>query len=289
MLNHAAAEALYSATYVEDYLDCVENMPDDLQRSLSQIRELDVRYQEILRELESHQESMKRESLDSMTRKKLLNHIQRSLIRTQEIGDEKLQIVQQILDLIENKSKQLEIDYKNLDFGKDQENAEPPKVDPQPERTSKRARRQRHDGGGAMGGSSVGGGTSGMSGASSREEAVHEKSEEKASGAATAATTTATTTTTATAGKKSKKKKRRTKATEKERDDSPLDPPIDPDEPTYCLCQQISYGEMIGCDNERCSIEWFHFSCVGLTTKPKGKWYCPKCRGDRPNVMKPRT
>lgn len=23
----------------------------------------------------------------------------------------------------------------------------------------------------------------------------------------------------------------------------------------------------------QCSIEWFHFACVGLTTKPRGKWY----------------
>jgi len=28
-----------------------------------------------------------------------------------------------------------------------------------------------------------------------------------------------------------------------------LDMPVDPNEPTYCLCQQVSYGEMIGCDN----------------------------------------
>ncbi|XP_015772687.1 PREDICTED: inhibitor of growth protein 1-like [Acropora digitifera] len=53
--------------------------------------------------------------------------------------------------------------------------------------------------------------------------------------------------------------------------------PIDPNEPTYCLCNQVSFGEMIGCDNDECPIEWFHFQCVGLTTKPKGKWYCPKC------------
>ena len=26
--------------------------------------------------------------------------------------------------------------------------------------------------------------------------------------------------------------------------------PLDPDEPTYCLCNQVSFGEMIGCDNE---------------------------------------
>ncbi|KAI4900918.1 hypothetical protein NFI96_026088 [Prochilodus magdalenae] len=56
-----------------------------------------------------------------------------------------------------------------------------------------------------------------------------------------------------------------------------LDMPVDPNEPTYCLCSQVSYGEMIGCDNADCPIEWFHFSCVGLTTKPKGKWFCPRC------------
>lgn len=78
-----------------------------------------------------------------------------------------------------------------------------------------------------------------------------------------------------------------------------LDMPVDPNEPTYCLCHQVSYGEMIGCDNPdvsvgllpgalwgsgggtsaehgssspQCPIEWFHFACVDLTTKPKGKW-----------------
>ncbi|XP_072724412.1 D-2-hydroxyglutarate dehydrogenase, mitochondrial isoform X3 [Ciconia boyciana] len=51
-----------------------------------------------------------------------------------------------------------------------------------------------------------------------------------------------------------------------------LDMPVDPNEPTYCLCHQVSYGEMIGCDNQDCPIEWFHFACVDLTTKPKGKW-----------------
>ena len=64
---------------------------------------------------------------------------------------------------------------------------------------------------------------------------------------------------------------------------------IDPDEPTYCLCEQVSYGDMIGCDNDLCPIEWFHFNCVQLTSKPKGKWYCPKCRGDKATVMKPKA
>ena len=51
-----------------------------------------------------------------------------------------------------------------------------------------------------------------------------------------------------------------------------------PNEPTYCLCQRVSFGEMVGCDDDDCPIEWFHFQCVGLSAKPKGRWLCPPCR-----------
>ncbi|KAF5473688.1 hypothetical protein F2P56_005659 [Juglans regia] len=60
-----------------------------------------------------------------------------------------------------------------------------------------------------------------------------------------------------------------------------VDQPIDPNEPTYCVCHQVSFGDMIACDNENCrGGEWFHYSCVGLTpeTRFKGKWYCPTCK-----------
>lgn len=78
------------------------------------------------------------------------------------------------------------------------------------------------------------------------------------------------------------------------------------DEPTYCLCSQVtrrktalsirvetrfssvifqlSYGSMILCDNKACEIKWFHFNCVDLTTKPKGKWFCPNCAKSRKHV-----
>ncbi|THG01321.1 hypothetical protein TEA_002813 [Camellia sinensis var. sinensis] len=58
-----------------------------------------------------------------------------------------------------------------------------------------------------------------------------------------------------------------------------LDLPVDPNEPTYCFCNQVSYGEMVGCDNPDCKIEWFHYGCVGLKEQPKGKWYCSECVG----------
>lgn len=44
----------------------------------------------------------------------------------------------------------------------------------------------------------------------------------------------------------------------------------DEGEPRYCYCNEVSFGEMVACDNDACPREWFHLSCVGLT-KPPGK------------------
>ncbi|CEP15863.1 hypothetical protein [Parasitella parasitica] len=58
------------------------------------------------------------------------------------------------------------------------------------------------------------------------------------------------------------------------------DLPIDPNEPLYCYCSQVSFGEMVACDSGDCEIEWFHLECVGLKTPPRGKWYCKNCTVD---------
>lgn len=58
-----------------------------------------------------------------------------------------------------------------------------------------------------------------------------------------------------------------------------LDMPVDPNEPTYCLCHQVSYGEMIGCDNPdvrivpsqraiQSSIIIFKSNCILLSAVP---------------------
>src|SRR5665811_2257417 len=59
------------------------------------------------------------------------------------------------------------------------------------------------------------------------------------------------------------------------------------DELTYCLCDKPDHGRMILCDNDSCTIRWFHFSCVNLNRKPRGNWYCPNCRGISQTVMMP--
>jgi len=65
-----------------------------------------------------------------------------------------------------------------------------------------------------------------------------------------------------------------------------LDMPIDPNEPTYCICNRVSFGEMVGCDNPECTTEWFHFECVGLQAPPKGKWSCANCSAAMKNKLK---
>lgn len=42
MASTSAEPKMYSATYVENYLDSVENLPNDVQRYLTRIREIDL-------------------------------------------------------------------------------------------------------------------------------------------------------------------------------------------------------------------------------------------------------
>ncbi|XP_008212973.1 inhibitor of growth protein 3-like [Nasonia vitripennis] len=57
-----------------------------------------------------------------------------------------------------------------------------------------------------------------------------------------------------------------------------FDIPSDPNEPVYCYCQKVSYGDMVAYDNDNeCEIVWFHFGCVGLKSIPIGKWFCTEC------------
>jgi hypothetical protein len=44
---------------------------------------------------------------------------------------------------------------------------------------------------------------------------------------------------------------------------------IDADEPRYCYCNGVSYGQMVGCDADDCEREWFHLECVGLKVAPR--------------------
>ncbi|BFZ24476.1 hypothetical protein BsWGS_27515 [Bradybaena similaris] len=249
MVNNAAVEAICSATYLSDYLDTTETLPDELQRNISQMRELHVKNRAILKEINSMNSVAMKEGGPS---KNVCHALQRALVHCQEIGDERIALVQLITDLIENRSRQLDQDREHLDPGSTKEpepevivvpvkkEVKPPEPEkPEKTNTFKRQRRQKND---------------------VAEEEVKEEKEKVPK----------------------KKKKRKVGKT----DGNSLDMQVDPNEPVYCSCKSVSYGEMIGCDNEKCAIEWYHFGCVGLRSKPKGKWYCPDCRGDKSNVKR---
>ena len=59
---------------------------------------------------------------------------------------------------------------------------------------------------------------------------------------------------------------------------SQLNMDVDPNEPVYCVCNQVAFGEMVLCDNPDCSREWFHVQCIGGKPPSGGTWLCPDCR-----------
>merc|ERR1711963_465459 len=115
MVNNAAVEAICSATYLANYLDTCDTLPDDLQRHMSQMRELHIRSKAILQDIRNLRENIAVDGVSSS--KKHCLALQRALIHCQEIGDEKIQLVSLINDLIENRARQLEQDRENLDDG----------------------------------------------------------------------------------------------------------------------------------------------------------------------------
>lgn len=53
--------------------------------------------------------------------------------------------------------------------------------------------------------------------------------------------------------------------------------------PTYCICNDPIKGGMIQCNNRACQIGFFHHSCVSISIRTKGIWYCPSCRANFQN------
>jgi len=76
--------------------------------------------QDVLSELDSLVEQFE-DTKDPVAQKRLLNKMLLPLIASQDIGDDKIQLVQGMTDIIENKTRQLDHDSQNLDFGRGEE------------------------------------------------------------------------------------------------------------------------------------------------------------------------
>jgi inhibitor of growth protein 3 len=58
------------------------------------------------------------------------------------------------------------------------------------------------------------------------------------------------------------------------------------DDTKYCYCGEVSYGDMVACDNADCKGQWFHWKCAGITEEPEGEWLCRDCAKLPPSKIK---
>lgn len=133
----------------------MESLPDDMQRNISQMRELDLHYRERLKEIERHINNYFKEK-DPSARRKWLVQIQRRLVRSQEYGDDKLQLVGNMIDLVDTRTRQIEVDVENLDTCRNEDLPPLLKQEAQPaileehhakptEKTKRNRRQRNHD------------------------------------------------------------------------------------------------------------------------------------------------
>ncbi|KAA8589830.1 hypothetical protein FQN60_013195 [Etheostoma spectabile] len=222
-----------TAIYLEHYLDSIENLPCELQRNFTLMRDLDSRTEEKKGEIDKLAEEYiaKVKNLASEQRVEHLQKIQHAYSKCKEFSDDKVQLAMQTYEMVDKHIRRLDADLARFE-NELKEKLEVSGYESTDGRGPKRRARKCSD----------------------------EDSPKK---------------------KKIKNSPDLSDALLPMQPSDVLDMPVDPNEPTYCLCHQVSYGEMIGCDNPDCPIEWFHFACVDLASKPKGKWFCPRCTQDK--------
>ncbi|XP_026818455.1 inhibitor of growth protein 4-like isoform X2 [Rhopalosiphum maidis] len=274
-----------SALNLEHYLDNLENLPVELQRNFTLMRDLDSRVQELMRNIDKltndYMSNVKGYTADK--KREMLTTIQHQFDKVKEYSDDKVQLAIQTYELVDKHIREFDSDLARFEAEiQDRAISATRKIEDNSQKRRKKIKDREIK----------------KKSASSEEETAPNKTSKKKqlkkgvtkktsvapcktplinvvtnpsnpTNSVTSVTVETSSLTDALVGAGVVQSA------------EVLDMPVDPNEPTYCLCNQVSYGEMIGCDNPDCPIEWFHFACVKLTTKPKGKWFCPKCIIDR--------
>ncbi|ESO05837.1 hypothetical protein HELRODRAFT_184897 [Helobdella robusta] len=240
-----------TAVYLEHYLDSLESLPMELSRNFNLMRDLDSKSQDLLKEIDEMADSYLTnvKDLSNDKRKEQLSKIQTMFSKSKEFGDDKVQLAMQTYEMVDKHIRKLDADLARFEAELKEKAADVKKDGYGGTKDTKKKKKDTNSKDNTDDGKKKKR-KSNMNGDEDLPQTI--------SGALSPPISLAL-------GHAS----------------DVLDMPVDPNEPTYCLCHQVSYGEMIGCDNPDCPIEWFHFVCVGLTAKPKGRWYCPRCSVDK--------
>ncbi|KAG1169223.1 hypothetical protein G6F70_001806 [Rhizopus microsporus] len=259
---------LDNLVYLDDYIDTLEAIPVDLQRNFTLMRELDGYAQDLI-------ETVSREAIylidnikdmDPNTRIDKFKYFMTVLTETLKRGEEKVALAKSTFDIVERHCNRL--DSNLVKFEEEQTLGDArittlPGLEPSSrylkegtdirEKTAKRLERERKEVKGekriVKKRKTVKDTNGSLSPSALRTQALKESRSIKTD---------------------NKLKQANKNGNAKSKTVVPADLPIDPNEPLYCYCQQVSFGDMVACDNSDCEIEWFHVACVDLKTVPKG-------------------
>ncbi|KAI8902984.1 inhibitor of growth proteins N-terminal histone-binding-domain-containing protein [Globomyces pollinis-pini] len=271
-----------SLAYLEDYLDTFESLPLELTRYLTQLKELDGESHELLTQTTTETPNFLQniQNLDDDERNKEMLRLVDSFKKLIKHGQDKVTLATQTYDMVERHIRRLDDDLMKFE----EEQITGPKLMPsKPQEpkfnfdnpVSNQSRPKR-------------------SGDTPKKRKVEELVRDSPPPMSPSASATkdlpSRRSAPITRTSSSRKPESKDISTPKEQDlPEPVvtvpsivppvaeDLDIDPNEPTYCICNQVSFGEMIACDNDECTREWFHYACVGLTGPVKGKWFCQDC------------
>uniref|UniRef100_T1IVE6 Inhibitor of growth protein N-terminal histone-binding domain-containing protein n=1 Tax=Strigamia maritima TaxID=126957 RepID=T1IVE6_STRMM len=211
-----------TALYLEHYLDSLENLPTELQRNFTLMRDLDHRAQDLLKEIDRlSSEYLKNvRSMPPEKKTNTLEEIQEMFGKTREFGDDKVQLAIQTYELVDKHIRRLDSDLARFeaelkDKALNSQSSDSEKKSKRGKDKDKRKSGRRRTA------------SSDDDNCKSARKKLKSQPQPEVPFAAIPALS----------------------ITINHHPSDVLDMPVDPNEPTYCLCHQVSYGEMIGCDN----------------------------------------
>lgn len=211
------------------------------------MRDLDARAQGLMKDIDKladdYLKNIKKESNDKNNDQ--LRHIQSLFNKAKEYGDDKVQLAIQTYELVDKHIRRLDSDLARFE-AEIQDKALNNNRVAEESGASKKGRKKLKEKEKRK---------KGTAGASSEDESKSIRKKQKKGGSVVSSATTGAVGSGA-----------QTDASLGHPADV-LDMPVDPNEPTYCLCHQVSYGEMIGCDNPDVSYTFFnHFIIIHFFT-----------------------
>uniref|UniRef100_A0A8C5FRF1 Inhibitor of growth protein N-terminal histone-binding domain-containing protein n=1 Tax=Gadus morhua TaxID=8049 RepID=A0A8C5FRF1_GADMO len=214
--------------YLEHYLDSIENLPFELQRNFNLMRDLDQRTEDLKGQIDSlaKEYTSNARTLSSEQKLSILRQIQQSYSKCKEFGDDKVQLAMQTYEMVDKHIRRLDTDLARFEADLKEKQIESTDYDSTSSKGKKTDARQKEKK---------------MAKTRSKVKSSDEDGSPKSA-------------------------QKKVKLLQPGEFNAPasnfgnvhpsdvLDMPVDPNEPTYCLCHQVSYGEMIGCDNTDVSL-----------------------------------